>query len=119
MPIQDVAAFPPSRQERAFELALPAFVSGRNERNEEFAERALLSSVSSEEATLRLNAPVKVGTKLTVSLSIPSTPLLGKPLHLALSGTVHRVKSDQTMDRRNRMISLRLEKTFRIIPVSI
>lgn len=118
LPVQDTAAFPRSHKERAFKLALPAFVSGRNERDEEFAERTRLSSVSSEEATLRLNAPVKVGTKLMVSLSVPPTSLLGKPLHLALSGTVHLVKSDPAMKQRNRLISLQLEKAFRIIPVT-
>ena len=108
----------PERREKAFELALPAFVCGRDARDEDFAERTRLSTVSAEEATLWLRSSVRIGTKLIIRLSVPRTDLLERPMHMALSGTVCEVPSAAPAEGADRLIVLRLDKTFRISPLT-
>ncbi len=104
------------RREKAFELDLAAFVCGRDVRDEDFAERTRLATLSADQATLWLRSPVRIGTKLIVRLSVPRTDLLEKPLHMALSGTVSEVPSAAPAARADRLIVLRLDKNFRISP---
>jgi hypothetical protein len=103
-------------RERAFELDLPALVRGRDARASEFVEPARLSSVSSDQASLWLKAPVEPGTKLRFSLAVPRTPFLGSPFRLALSGTVQDVQPALSSEHSGRLVSLRLDPVFRVSP---
>jgi hypothetical protein len=102
------------RQERVFEFALPALVRGRDIRDRDFAEETRLASLSAQEATLRLRPQVRVGSRLVVTLSVPPTRLLGPPVRLALSGTVSRVAGESARTRNDRVITLRLDRNYRI-----
>jgi hypothetical protein len=102
------------RKERAFDLALPALVRGRDIRERDFAEETRLVSLSAQEATLRLRPQVRIGSKLVVSFSVPKTTLLERPVHLALSGTVSCIAGESAPTRNDRLIILRLDRNYRI-----
>ena len=104
------------KRERTFELSLPALVKGIDALKNEFQERAQLSSISSQEAALRLNSKVMIGSRLNLALNIPKTLILEKSLKLHLSGTVIIVQPD-TNGRKKQLISLRLDNNYRIQPL--
>lgn len=107
------------RKERAFELALPALVRGRDIRERDFAEETRLASLSAQEATLRLRPRVRIGSKLEVSFSVPKTTLLERPVHLALSGTVSRISGESAQKKNARLITLRLDRNYRISSAAV
>jgi hypothetical protein len=107
------------RKERAFPLALTALVRGRDIRNRDFAAETRLSSLSAQEATLPLRRRVRVGSKLVISFSVPKTAFLGRPVHLALSGTVSRVIGESGGNGSDRLITLRLDRNYKISATGI
>ena len=113
-PRTPAADAPTLRKERAFELALPALVRGRDVRERDFAEETRLASLSAQEATLRLRPQVRLGSKLVVSFSVPKTALLERPVHLALSGTVSGIAGKSAPSANDRLITLRLDRNYRI-----
>jgi hypothetical protein len=104
------------KKERAFELSLPAVVKGVDATEAEFAERTEISSLSAQEAVLWLSAKVTIGTKLALHLQIPRTFLLEKPLELRLAGTVQYVRSELSRNKKSQLVSVRLDRSFRIDP---
>ena len=106
------------KHERSFDLALPALVQGQHAQSGTFSETAEVASLSAEEAVLRLESPVTYGTKLRLCLRIPPTSLLEAPLELSLSGMIRSVGSEMPGQGRRRLISVRLDRVFRIQPVA-
>src|SRR4030065_6407 len=51
------------KRERAFELSLPALVTGMDALENRFREKTLITSISSEEETIWLSSQVLVGAK--------------------------------------------------------
>jgi hypothetical protein len=107
-----------NKKERAFEMALPALVLGRDALESEFAERIEITSLSSQEAVFWLSAKVMIGSKLALHLEVPRTFLLERPLEVKLAGTVQYVRSDLSMSDKDQLVSMRLDRTFRIDPPS-
>ena len=106
------------KRERAFELSLPALVTGLDIMENRFREKTLLSSISAEEATLWLRSQVMIGTKLDVALDIPKTLILENSLKLQLSGTVRLTQKDSTRTGKKRLVSLQLNKKFKLLPIA-
>jgi len=104
-----------NKRERLFELSLPASVKGTDALEREFSEQTQISHLSADEVTFWLRSKVMIGTKLLLSLTIPRTFLLEKPLQLSLSGTVCFVKSDMSVIKKNQLISIRLDKNYQIL----
>jgi hypothetical protein len=102
------------KKERAFDLNLPARVQGRDLREGDFSELTEITSVSAEEAVLRLRSQVPSGAKILLTLQVPSTRFLEKPLELSLSGTIRTISSALTESRVDRVISVKLDPRFRI-----
>lgn len=102
------------KKERAFEMALPALVQGRDALESEFAERIEITSLSAQEAVFWLAAKVMIGSKLALHLEVPRTFLLERPLEVKLAGTVQYVRSDLSTSNKDQLISMRLDRTFRI-----
>ncbi len=101
------------RQERHFELSVPALVSGENAKGEEFEERTKTSSISSQEASFWLKDKVTIGTRLNVSLQIPKTLILESHLNLSISGEVVFVQTE-TNSRKKQLVIIRLDRSFKI-----
>jgi hypothetical protein len=103
------------KKERLFELALPAKVKGTDALDREFSEETQISHLSADEVTFWLRSKVMIGAKLLLSLTIPRTFLLEKPLQVSLSGTVCFVKSNMSLCKKNQLISIKLDKSYQIL----
>ena len=106
------------KRERAFELSLPAVVTGVDRAENRIRERTMLVSISSEEATVRLRSRVEPGLKLKLSLEIPKTLILQNQLRLHLTGTVASDPADTLQTGRKQDVLLRLDRKFRLLPVA-
>jgi len=107
------------KRERAFELSLPAVVTGVDKSDNRFREKTTLVSISSEEATVRLRSPVEPGIKLRISLEIPKTLILQNQLRLQLTGTVAPGPTDDVLRTgRKQDVLLRLDRKFQLLPVA-
>lgn len=82
------------KRERAFELSLPALVTGVDALENKFREKTVITSISSEEAIVWLRSQVPIGAKLDISLDIPKTLILESSLKLELTGTVLLCQTD-------------------------
>lgn len=101
------------KQERYFELAVPAIVSGIDAKGEEFEERTTISSISSQEASFWLNKKVTIGTRINMSLQIPKTLILESHLNLLISGEVIFVQSE-TNNKKKQSVIIRLDRSYKI-----
>ena len=101
------------KQERYFELSVPAFVSGTNAKGEEFEERTKISSISSQEASFWLKEKVTIGTRINMCLEIPKTLILESHLNLSISGEIIFVQSE-TNSRKKQLAIMRLDRTYKI-----
>ncbi|OGD20404.1 MAG: hypothetical protein A2W03_01635 [Candidatus Aminicenantes bacterium RBG_16_63_16] len=106
------------KRERAFELSLPAVVTGVNKADNRIREKTTLVSISSEQATVRLRSRVEPGLKLKISLEIPKTLILQNQLRLHLTGTVAPDQADVFRPGRKQEVLLRLDRKFRLLPVA-
>lgn len=105
------------KRERAFELSLPALVTGVDALENKFKEKTFLLSISSEEATIWLRSRVAIGSRLDLSLEIPKTLILENHLKLQLSGTVIFFQPDSSRNGKKQVVSIRLDKKFRLLPL--
>jgi hypothetical protein len=105
------------KRERAFELSLPAVVTGVDALKNKFREKTQILSISSEEATVWLRSRVMTGTKLDISLDIPKTLILESHLKLHLSGTVTLTQANSSRNGKKQMVSLRLDRRFKLLPI--
>jgi len=105
------------KRERAFELSLPALVTGVDSLENRFREKTLITSISSEEATIWLRSHVPIGAKLDISLDIPKTLILENSLKLQLTGTVLLTQADSSRNGKKQLVSLRLDKKFKLLPI--
>jgi hypothetical protein len=112
------AAVGAEKRERAFELSLPAVVTGVDLADNRFREKTLLVSISSEEAAVWLRSRVGPGAKLNISLDIPKTLILENHLQLELSGTVAANGPDPVRPGKKQVVSLRLDRKFRLVPIA-
>lgn len=106
------------KRERAFELFLPVLVKGRDIEENKFKEKTQLLSISAEEAILRLRSRVAVGSRLDLDLEIPKTLILENYLRLQISGTVILSQEEPNASSRKRLVSVRLDRKFKLVPVS-
>lgn len=104
------------KRERSFELSLPALVKGFDAAEREFSEQTEVSSLSAQEAVLCLQSKVMIGTKLLLCLRVPQTFFLEKRFDLCLSGTVAFVKSDVSIKSRSQLVSVKLDRNFKVQP---
>lgn len=105
------------KKERSFDLLLPALVSGYDARGDSFKEKTKLSKISSQEAVIKIKNKVLLGTKLDISLKIPKTLILENNLNLSISGKVSSASMD-SIKKEQQLISLQLDKIFKIHPIS-
>ncbi len=103
------------RRERAFELSLPGTVRGTDALGRRFEERTSTCSLSAQEATFRLNAPLLIGAKINLALEVPRTLILEKPMKLQVSGSVVYVRSE-IGNGKVQLAIVRLERGFKLIP---
>ena len=105
------------KRERAFELSLPALVTGVDALENKFREKTQVLSISSEEATLWLKSRVILGSKIDLALDIPKTLILENHFKLRLSGTVVLTQEDSGHAGKKLLVSVRLDKKFRLLPI--
>ena len=103
----------PGREERDFDLYLPAIVSGLNAQGKDFIERTEITTISSSLANFSLRSKVTVGTKLSAVLDIPKTLILENNLKLRISGNVSYAREDSG-DSSKQLICLKLDRGYRI-----
>jgi hypothetical protein len=105
------------KRERAFELSLPALVTGVDALDNKFREKTQVISISSEEATVWLRSRVTPGSKLDLALDIPKTLILENHFKLRLSGTVILMQNDSARPGKKQLVSVRLDRKFRLLPI--
>lgn len=105
------------RRERLLALSLPALVIGENALGKKIQEKTELVSISSEQASFLLKAPVKIGTPLKLCLNVPATPLLIHPLKVQLSGKVNRVKINGHK-KFFQLVTIELNRKFQLQPAN-
>ena len=104
------------KSERSFELHVPILISGIDATEKEFQEQTNLTSISSQQATFRLNNNVIIGSRLNLSIDIPKTNTLVKQLKILLTGIVVYVKAEKN-HKKKQLISVRLDKKYKIRPL--
>jgi hypothetical protein len=102
------------RRERAFELVLPALVSGEDAAGKRFKERTAISSISAQEILFRLNARLLAGSRIVIDLEVPRTLILEKPLRLLLSGSVDSARAEDGRGK-HQTITARLDRSYKLI----
>ncbi len=106
------------KRERIFELSLPALVKGKNAYGEEFQEKTLIFTLSSETASFNLSQPVVLGTTLWLEMEIPQTILLQTKLKMELKGEVNRLLAASNGQKANRQtVFLKLSSRYTIQPL--
>ncbi len=105
---------PAGRRERAFDLSLPALVSGQDASGRRFEERTDISSISAQEVSFRLKTRILVGSKVALNLDVPRTLILEKPLRLLLSGSVVSASAEDGRCRRQNVYA-RLDRTYKLL----
>jgi hypothetical protein len=103
------------KRERSFELSLPALVNGLGAAGSRFEERTEIRTISAQEASFRLEAPVLIGSRLTLCLDVPRTLILEKHLRLLVTGTVVGVGFEKTNGKRQ-LVTACLDRAFRLHP---
>jgi hypothetical protein len=103
------------KRERTFELSLPAVVKGLDARGKRFEESTLVCAISAQEVSVRLNARLLIGAKMTVTLDVPRTLILESPLRLLVTGIVVYVRSE-VENGKTQYVSIRLDRSFRLQP---
>lgn len=106
------------KSERSFDLHTPLLVSGMDASENEFHEQTQLTSISSQQATFILNTNVLIGSRLNLTVDIPKTNTLGRQLKLLLTGVVIFIKGEKN-NRKKQIISVRLDKKYKIRSLSI
>lgn len=106
-----------AKRERIFELSLPALVSGYDAEGKKIDETSELETISAQEASFWLNAPLMIGSKVFLTLDIPRTLILEKPLKLLISGTVVYVKSDSSKEKKQ-LVAVRLDRGYKLQPLA-
>jgi hypothetical protein len=101
------------KRERAFDLSLPARVTGLDAVGRKFEERTEICSISAQEASFRLQTRLLIGSKVLLNLDVPRTIILEKPLRLLLSGTVVFVKAEDTRGKKQ-YLAARLDRGFKL-----
>lgn len=101
------------KRERAFDLSLPARVTGLDAVGRRFEERTEICSISAQEASFRLQTRLLIGSKVLLHLEVPRTLILEKPLRLMLSGTVVFVKSEDSRGKKQ-YVSARLDRGYKL-----
>lgn len=101
------------KRERAFDLSLPARVTGLDAVGRRFEERTEICSISAQEASFRLQTRLLIGSKILLHLDVPRTLILEKPLRLMLSGTVVLVKSEDSRGKKQ-YVSARLDRGYKL-----
>jgi hypothetical protein len=104
----------PAKRERAFDLSLPVFIQGLDAGEREIAENGEVSSMSAEEAILKLRSHVRVGAKLQIDVHVPRTFFLENPIEVKLTGTVIQAAEAGARRRGDPLIRLRLDPIFAI-----
>ena len=104
-----------SKRERAFELSLPALVSGSDVKGKDFEENTQILSISAQNALFWLKSRVLIGTPLCVCLQVPKTIILENRLHLVVSGIVKLVQANANR-KNSQLVSVQLDRTFKIRP---
>lgn len=105
--------FRTGKRERAFDLSLPARVTGLDAVGRKFEERTEICSISAQEASFRLQTRLLIGSKIVLNLDVPRTIILEKPLRLLLSGTVVFVKSEDPQGKRQ-YLAARLDRSYKL-----
>lgn len=106
-----------AKRERSFELSLPALVKGIDAIGKRFEEQTSTSSISAQEVSFRLNAPLLIGAKISLALEIPRTLILENSLRLHISGAVVYVRSEAG-NQKNQLAIIRLDKGYKLAPSS-
>jgi len=103
----------PRKRERAFDLSLPARVTGLDAVDRKFEEQTEICSISAEEVSFWLQTRLMIGSKVLLNLDVPRTIILEKPIRLLLSGTVVFVKSGDRMGKKQ-YLSARLDRGYKL-----
>lgn len=97
--------------ERVFQIRIPAVVTGTDALGRRFEEKTKISAISSREVSFRLETRLLPGSKIHLSLSVPRTLVLEKPLLLCLSGDVAAIAA---ADKKavSQSVSARLDRAY-------
>lgn len=100
-------------EERSFKLSLPISVRGKDYFGNGFKENTILSLISCQKAIFRLESRVKINSRLELTLSVPKTYLLERPIKIFLSGVVSNIEDLRSSGKQS-LIFVELDKKYKI-----
>ncbi|MFW6160278.1 MAG: PilZ domain-containing protein [Acidobacteriota bacterium] len=101
---------------REWRLALPlaAEVEGVLPNGQKFKEKTTLDNISSTGAYFDLDSGVTVGSRLKLTVDLPSNLTEGKKIHLQLEGKAVRLEKPEKSDKKQG-VALQFDKEFKFI----
>ena len=100
------------RKEFRLELPLSAKVTGILPDGQSFSEETNIENISSLGTFFGLNSPITVGTRLQISVQLPSNLTEGKKLNLNLKGLVIRLEKIET-EGKKQGVALNFDEEFK------
>lgn len=101
------------QSERAFDMSLIGLAKGLDAVGQHFQEQVTLQSISAQTAAFSTFINLIIGSRVTLTLDIPRTLMLEKPLTLVISGSVCRI-DQQNGSAGFKRVKLLLDRGFRL-----
>lgn len=101
------------KKERTFDLTLSGSARGQDMTGRRFQEKVTIRSISSQKVVFTLLADPNIGTRITLTVDIPRTLMLGEPMRLVITGLVHALERDRTSSG-HKKVRLGLDRRFRV-----
>lgn len=112
--INNFAAELDRRREWRLALPLKADVEGTLPDGSKFKEKTTLNNISSTGAYFNLTANITIGSRLKLTINLPSSLTEGKKVNLQLKGKAVRLEQPESKEKR-KGIALQFDKEFKFV----
>lgn len=102
------------RKEWRLSLPLSGVIEGKLPDGESFNEPTVIDNISSDGAYFQLQAKVTIGTKIHLTLDLPSRLTEGKPTKLRLSGVAVRVEKSPNSSKKQG-VAVEFDKKYKFL----
>jgi hypothetical protein len=102
------------RKEWRLSLPLSGIIEGKLPNGEPFQQSTIIDNISSEGAYFHLNTQITVGSKVHLTLDLPSRLTEGKPTKLRLSGVAVRVEKSANSSKKQG-VAVEFEKKYKFL----
>jgi len=102
------------RREWRFELPLTAEIEGQLPLGQKFKKKTVIENISSTGAYFSLESKPVVGSKVSLTINLPSKLTEDKKVKLVLDGTIIRLEKKQENSRKLG-VAVRFKRDFRFV----